>query len=261
MEVLILHLQAPLMSFGSPQVDQIGPTARFPTISQITGLLANALGYKHGDFDRLQALQERLSIASALVREGEELQDYQTVDLGQTHLRNPAWTTRGRTEHRASGTAARYGTHIRLRRYRADAIVLSAVALVPAEPTPTLREVGDALMMPSRPLFIGRKPCLPSNLLFVGIIADVDSLTDALTRVPGTFPDRWSEIAGRDGRTEVMAEWPVVDRDLPADARRATHRVIDRRDWRNQLHGGERVVARGTIVLNSIDAAASGGAS
>ena len=103
MEVLILHLQAPLMSFGSPQVDQIGPTARFPTISQITGLLANALGYKHGDFDRLQALQERLSIASALVREGEELQDYQTVDLGQTHLRNPAWTTRGRTEHRAGG--------------------------------------------------------------------------------------------------------------------------------------------------------------
>ena len=261
MQALILYLQAPLISFGGPQVDQIGPTGRFPTISQITGLFANALGYAHCNFDRLQALQERLSIASALVREGEELQDYQTVDLGQAHLRNPAWTTRGRTEHRAGGPDARYGTHIRFRRYRADASVLCAVTLVPAERTPSLGEVGDALMTPARPLFIGRKPCLPSTRLFVGVIVDANNLTDALTRVPGTFPDRWSEIAGRDGRTEVMAEWPVVDRDLPADMRRATHRVIDRRDWRNQLHGGERVVAHGTLVLNRMDTPAPGGAS
>ena len=146
MQTLILCLQAPLMSFGGPQVDQIGPTGRFPTMSQITGLLANALGYAHGDFDRLQVLQERLSIASALVREGEELQDYQTVDLGQAHLRNPSWTTRGRPEHRSGGPDARYGTHIRFRRYRADASVLSAVSLAPAEEVPTLSEVGDALM-------------------------------------------------------------------------------------------------------------------
>ncbi len=261
MQALILHLEAPLMSFGSPQVDQIGPTGRFPTISQITGLLANALGYAHGDFDRLQALQVRLSIASALVREGEELQDYQTVDLGQAHLRNPAWTTRGRTEHRAGGPDARYGTHIRFRRYRADASGLSAVALTPAKEVPMLSQVGDALMMPARPLFIGRKPCLPSTRLFVGVIADANSLTDALTRVPSTFPDRWSEIAASDGLTEVMAEWPIVDRDLSPEARQVTHRVIDRRDWRNQLHGGERVVARGKLVLNRVDAPGSGDAS
>ena len=65
--ILIFHLQAPLMSFGGPQIDQIGPTGRFPTVSQITGLLGNALGYRHNDFGRLQALQDRLSLASALV--------------------------------------------------------------------------------------------------------------------------------------------------------------------------------------------------
>ena len=261
MQALILYLQAPLMSFGGPQVDQIGPTGRFPTMSQITGLFANALGYAHGDFDRLQALQARLSIASALVREGEELQDYQTVDLGQAHLRNPSWTTRGSTEHRDGSPEARYGTHIRFRRYRADASVLSTVSLSSADEAPTLSAVGDALMKPARPLFIGRKPCLPSTRLFVGIIADADSLTDALTSVPGTFPDRWTEIAGLDDRTEIMAEWPVVDRDLSPEARRATHRIIDQRDWRNQLHGGERVVARGPLVLNRGGAPASGDAS
>ena len=130
MQALIMHLQAPLMSFGGPQVDQIGPTGRFPTISQITGLFANAMGYTHGDFDRLDALQTRLSLASALVRDGEELEDYQTVDLGQEHLRHPAWTTRGHPEHRGGGPDARYGTHIRFRRYRADANVVSAVSAV-----------------------------------------------------------------------------------------------------------------------------------
>ncbi len=262
MQVLVLHLQAPLMSFGGPQVDQIGPTGRFPTMSQVTGLFANALGYSHGDFDRLQALQSRLSIASALVREGEELQDYQTVDLGQAHLRNPSWTTRGSTEHREGGLEARYGTHIRFRRYRADASVLSTVSLSPADEKPMLNDIGNALIAPARPLFIGRKPCLPSTRLFVGIIVDADSLTDALTRVPDTFPERWSEIAGGNGRATVMAEWPEGgDRALSPEAPLATHRVIDRRDWRNQLHGGERVVARGTLVLSRMHAPATGGAS
>ena len=262
MQALILHLQAPLMSFGVPQVDQIGPTGRFPTISQITGLFANALGYSHGDFDRLQALQARLSIASALVREGEELQDYQTVDLGQAHLRNPSWTTQGSTEHREGGLEARYGTHIRFRRYRADASVLSSISLSPADEKPTLNDIENALMAPARPLFIGRKPCLPSTRLFIGIVADADSLTDALTRVPDTFPGRWSEIADGHGRATVMAEWPQDDdRALSPVARLATHRVIDRRDWRNQLHGGERVVARGTLVLGRLQPQDSGGAS
>ena len=262
MQALVLHLQAPLMSFGGSQVDQIGPTGRFPTMSQVTGLFANALGYSHGDFDRLQALQSRLSIASALVREGEELQDYQTVDLGQAHLRSPSWTTRGSTEHREGGPAARYGTHIRFRRYRADASVLITVSLSPADEKPMLNEIGNALMAPARPLFIGRKPCLPSTRLFVGFIADADSLTDALTRVPDSFPHQWSVIAGTDDSVTAMAEWPVNDdRASSPSVSFETHRVIDRRDWRNQLHGGERVVARGTLVLSRVHALSSKGES
>ena len=250
MRVLLLHLQAPLMSFGGPQVDQIGPTGRFPTVSQTTGLLANALGYGHGDSERLQSLQSRLSIASALVREGEELQDYQTVDLGQTHLRYPAWTTRGRAEHRDGAPKTKYGTHIRFRRYRADAGVLSAVSLSPVDESPTLDELADALEAPARPLFIGRKSCLPSTHLLVGIMQDAESLTDALVRAPSVFGDRWLDAAGGSRGVEVEAEWPVGDEvALSVKERLATHRVVDRRDWRNQFHGGERVVMRGALVL------------
>ena len=254
MQVLILHLQAPLMSFGGPQVDQIGPTGRFPTVSQMTGLLANALGYTHGDADRTQALQDRLALASALVREGEELLDYQTVDLGQPHLRNPAWTTHGSTEHRYGGLAAKYGTHIRYRHFRVDASVLSAVALLPVDEAPTLSAVSEALIRPARPLVIGRKPCLPSTRLVVGLVEDSDSLTDALEQVPSTFSGRWCEIAGSLSEgAEVTAEWPVDDQFVTSPgARVTTHRVIDRRDWRNQLHGGERVVARGPLTMSTV---------
>ena len=251
MRALILHFQAPLMSFGGPQIDQIGPTGRFPTISQITGLFANAMGYVHGEFDRLEALQTRLSLASAQVREGEELEDYQTVDLGQSHLRQPAWTTRGRTEHREGGPEARYGTHIRSRRYRADASVLSAVSLTPEDAAPTLDEIANALAAPERPLFIGRSPCVPTTPLLVGIVEDAKHCANAIARVPAVFPKRWAEIAGDTSPRSMFAEWPIGDEcALSPEESQATHRVIDQRDWRNQLHGGERVVLRGWLALN-----------
>ena len=255
MRVLILHLDAPLMSFGGPQVDQIGPTGQFPTVSQITGMFANALGYRHGDAGRLQALQARLSVASVLLRSGEEIEDYQTVDLGQTHLRSPAWTTRGRTEHRYGGLDARYGTHIRFRRYRAGASVLSAVSLAPDDEAPTLEAVGHALNTPARPLFIGRKPCLPATPVFVGIVDCAAHLIDALSRVPTEFPGWWAAVPGNAAMGSLPAEWPVESEyGLSPKDRPAARRVVDRRDWRNQLHGGERVVVRQPITLERFDA-------
>ena len=253
MDAVILHFQAPLMSFGGPQIDQIGPTGRFPTLSQIAGLLANALGYDHRDWDRTQALQDRLRIGSALVKEGRELPDYQTVDLGQEHLRNPGWTTRGRAEHRDGGPEARFGTHIRYRRYRADSNALIAVALAPADEAPTLEDLRAALDRPARPLFLGRKPCLPAAPVLVGTIETVEDLADALARVPIAFPDRWAEIARGGASPEAEIELPVADeRTLPDDERLRTLRVIDSRDWRNRLHGGERVVLRRQLKIGAV---------
>lgn len=254
MDALILHLEAPLMSFGGPQVDQIGPTGRFPTLSQIAGLLANALGYDHRDWANTQSLQDRLSLASLLLQPGRELPDYQTVDLGQEHLRNPAWTTRGKTEHRDGGAEARFGTHIRFRRFRADASVLVAVALANPADSPGIADLASALERPARPLYLGRKPCLPSSPVLVGIIDDAASLAEALQTVPSRFPDRWSTIApirSMDG--EFPAELPIANGQLLDAADRARlERTVDQRDWQNGQHGGERVVLRKPLRLVSI---------
>lgn len=251
MRILILDLSGPLMSFGGPQVDQIGRTGRFPTLSQITGLCGNALGYSHRDFAELQGLQERLDVASALLRTGQEILDYQTVDLGQTHLAQAGWTTRGRAEHRAGGPDARTGTHIRLRWFRADSVVCSALYLSSPDEHPALDDIADALDRPARPLFLGRKSCFPAAPICVGII-EADNLREALSLAPSRFSERWRNLGRGVAGDSVEAEWPIPAGELVEnEVETATHRLLDQRDWRNQLHVGERVVARGSIVVQT----------
>lgn len=251
MRVLLLHFQAPLMSFGGPQVDQIGPSGQFPTLSQMAGMFGNALGYDYRQADRVQALQDRLSIASIVLRDGEEIEDYQTVDFGQVHLRSPAWTTRGCTEHRAGGDA-RFGTHIRLRRYRADSQVLSAVELDPADSAPTVEDLAAALDRPARPLCLGRKTCVPAARVVVGVVQEAAGLTAAIRRAPAEFPERWADFGLEEGVGSVAAECPPADATILEAGRRQV--VVDQRDWASDLHGGQRVVVRGRLTLDTAEA-------
>jgi CRISPR system Cascade subunit CasD len=248
-DMLLMRLDAPLMAFGAPMVDQTGPTRRFPGLAQLTGLFANALGWTHRDADLLGALQSRLRFASVLLREGTALDDFQTVDLGQPFLAQ-GWTTRRRPEGRDGGSAAT-GTHIRYRRYRAGALVLVAVRLDPPDGAPTVHDLAAALDRPARPLFVGRKPCLPSGPLSLGTTAAdglVSALSQAVARL-GTDPDWLARVL--DGAPDSFKEKLVVEwtADEPSDIVGVEEeRLVDRRDWRSQIHGGERLVHRGHIV-------------
>ncbi|MBZ0116483.1 MAG: type I-E CRISPR-associated protein Cas5/CasD, partial [Sandaracinaceae bacterium] len=161
--VLLLRLDAPLMSFGGTVVDARNVTDDFPARSMITGLCGNALGYDHRDVRELARLQERVRIGARRDREPERIVDFQTVDLGQPFLLE-GWTTDGRVEGREGGSAGT-GTHIRLRHYLADGVYTVALTLVPADEPPALDDLSRALDEPARPLFIGRKCCLPSERL------------------------------------------------------------------------------------------------
>jgi CRISPR system Cascade subunit CasD len=264
---LILRLEGPLMAFGDIQIDQHGRTRRLPGLSLITGLLANALGWRHADAGRLDRLQDRLQIAALLVDEGQDLHDYQTVDLGQRHLVDTGWTTRGRREDRAGAASTARGTHIRFRHHRADAAVLVAVRLDPPGEAPSLDDLAAALDTPARPLFIGRKPCLPSAPLLLGR-AEAGRLVDALRQgfaLLAAEGERAQALHLRARRVphppddgtglRLAAEWPAAEGpaapgpdgpDTPLDR---IERLVDRRDWRNQFHGGERLVRTGRIAV------------
>ncbi|SHK67457.1 type I-E CRISPR-associated protein Cas5/CasD [Rhodothermus profundi] len=247
MEVILLRFDAPLMSFGAPIVDQYGFIQPYPALSMMAGLLANALGYEHAETARLERLQERLRYAVREDRRGQPLRDYQTVDLSQPFMQdNRAWTTRGVLEKRMGG-AARTGTHIRLRDYWADAVYTVALTLEPADASPTLVDLEQALRFPARPLFIGRKPCLPAAPLFLQRM-EAASLLEALQRAP---LDRRA-----DSGPMYRVWWQVHPDDPPPGGDVRENRrwpVTDRRDWANQIHVGSRWIAMGELSIHTAE--------
>jgi CRISPR system Cascade subunit CasD len=232
---LILHLEAPLMSFGRG-VDQHGVTTAHPTLSALVGLLANALGWDHRDHDLTQRLQARVRYASRVDRGGETLQDYQTVDLGQPHLSVPGWTTRGVVVTRGGGFSD--GTHIRFREYLADAAFTVALALDPPDEAPTIDDLHAALKRPERPLYLGRKPCLPSApLVREDPVVEASDVLEAL------------RLARRPGPPRPAPEGDRVVAYVPADEHAPGTEILrDRRDWQNQVFTGRRYVRRVTLL-------------
>ena len=228
----ILRLEAPMMSFGAPIVSEEGLIQPFPALSMMTGLLANALGYDHSEAKKHERLQQALSYAVREDVPGEKIVDYQTVDLGSDHMfahekssneKSVAWTTWGHLDQRAGGDASKE-TAIRNREYWADAqytVALHADGL-------SAEEIEDALRRPERPLFIGRKPCLPGKRLFQGTVEA--SSPRAALRDPSTIPT--NEQGEKIDPTRI---WYESDDGKP---------VTDARDWTNQVHVGERRVRK-----------------
>lgn len=238
MDALILRFDAPLMSFGGVMVDQHNVSERFPGLSLFAGLLSNALGWHHRDGERIGRLQERLVVASRWDILGEAIVDYHTVDLGQRKMREAGWTTRGKAEHRDGGPDAKFGTHQRYRHYWANGVLTSAMMLTSADETPTLAGLETALHRPARPLFLGRKTCLPGAPILLGRRSGTDVLS-ILKSVPrATCPHRSAPPA-------MAARWPA---DLGQAGEAQTRPIYDQRDWRNQWHAGSRQVAEGLIM-------------
>lgn len=232
MKALVLRLDAPLLSFGTTAVDAYGYTDRFPGRAWLTGLFGNALGWRHRDADRLTALQARLALAARWDVLPTSLRDYQTVELGQPFLSTPGWTTWGQAEPRGE-SSKNYGTEQRFRYYWADGL-LTAVVTVTGPAEPTLDTLAGALRHPARPLFLGRKSCLPARPLLDPFtpIVEGPSLRDLLAAVPC-----WNRSgAARPGPWQTDACWPATEDGTPhATPDALLERVYDLRDWTNQL--------------------------
>jgi CRISPR system Cascade subunit CasD len=220
---LILVLEAPLISFGAEAVDARGVVSDFPGASMITGLLANALGWQRSERGRHDRLQSRLRFTARIDREGERFTDFQTVQLRKE---DKGWTTRGAPEGRAGGAETYRSPYIRRRDYDADKRVTVALALDPAEEAPDLDALASALIAPARPLFLGRKPCLPARPILETTL-EASNLLDALQQAPA--PDA--------GSTRTLL--PIGMR----ETHDATILVSDLRNWRSGVHGGQREMA------------------
>ena len=247
---LLLRLRAPLIAFGGETIDNFGVIRDFPAQSMLTGMFASALGYDRSDDARHNRLQARLVAGARLDVEPQRLQDYQTALLGEA---DQGWTSLGRPEGRAKSPSYTAGpdgrktlTLQRYRDYLADMDTLVALRLEPADEAPTLDDLAQALDHPLRPLFIGRKPCLPMGRLHAGWV-EADTVLQALSLAP------WPA-----SRRQAPVQWPHGEGELPHA------RVIDlcdERNWTSGVHGGWRPVCHGQLQAPSGQAADSSSAS
>ncbi|HQR04927.1 MAG: type I-E CRISPR-associated protein Cas5/CasD [Proteobacteria bacterium] len=236
---LVLRLASPLIAFGGEAIDNLGVIRDFPALSMVTGLLANALGWDRGDAPAHNRLQERLRLGCVLVPGAQRVQDFQTAQLGKD---DKGWTTWGVPEERAGGAGTYAGPHLRYRDYHADLTAWVTLTLLPAEEAPTLEALAQALDKPARPLFIGRKPCLPTDRLVAGWqdAADLCSALQAIVNAqPSQKPRSWP------------AQWPDGEGSQPGDR---VLDVCDERNWHTQLHGGWRPVRQGLLHPQEVPA-------
>ena len=226
---LLLRVEGPLMAFGGETIDNLGVIRDFPAQSMLTGLIANALGWRREDAAAHDRLQARLVFGARIDRAGTRFTDFQTAELSKD---DKGWTTLGQPEGRAGGEGTYKGQHLRYRDFHADAAVLIALRLEPADESPSLDDVAAALRRPFRPLFLGRKPCLPASPLFAGWI-DVPDVLSALR-----------EAAPVAANTRPRMSWPDGEGELTGSRRID---LCDERNWTSGVHGGWRPVREGSL--------------
>lgn len=250
---LILRLDAPMMSFGGDVIDSYGVVRDFPARSMLTGLLANALGYDRAEAEALDALQARIVHASARIAEGRRMREYQTARLFEGEA---GWTTRGAPEGRAKspsftwdlrfeterGERRKSLTHQRHRDFDVDAEVLVALRLDPADEAPDLQTIAAALERPERPLFLGRKACLPASPILAGRC----EATDTLAALAGFMPVRKARAEWRESIDGIMPGANIERGDHSLRLTRR-HRLSDERRHVSGVHAGTRDVFEGIL--------------
>jgi CRISPR system Cascade subunit CasD len=224
-------LQAPLIAYGDEAVDRKRPTDLMPGKSMLTGLLGNAIGYRRQDAAELESLQRRMRHAARTERIGpsRNIRDFHTAQLAAD---DRAWTTYGVPESRAGNSATYEAPEIREVYYLTESRSVVALALEETEQGPTLKEVADAVQNPARPLFIGRKCCLPERPIFEAIV-DAKNDTEALYLVEAPK-----------GVTEAQAQWDEPEQHSSIRKDQEIW-VSDLKDWQNGVHVGRRMVNRG----------------
>ncbi|AJC62054.1 type I-E CRISPR-associated protein Cas5/CasD [Streptomyces sp. 769] len=199
---ILIHLCAPLQSFGEHSAFTERDTHPRPTRSALIGLLAAALGRRRGaELRDLRSL--RFTIRTD--RPGVRLVDFHTVGGGMP---------REQTVPSANGTRKKEetATVVTRRHYLSDAAFTVAIDGEPG----LLATLTAALQAPRWPLYLGRRACPPAGPLVVA--TDLDDAAAALA----TFPLHRSRPYG--AKTVVV---DVAHDRPPADGHPARHRLVD----------------------------------
>lgn len=233
---LLLHLSAPLQSWGGPQGGRVRDTRPHPTRSALTGLIAAAQGRARGsDLTDLDQLHYTVRVD----RPGTRLMDFHTVGGGYPKDRTVVTADGGR---RGEALIFEDG-------YLADAAFTVAVT----GPAHLIDQAEAALRNPVFPPYLGRRACPPDTPV---LITKTPHAQAALEHIPLHRPAPPGQLTVP---VTFISERPPADtpslpptrkvQDVPLPGRRWTSRPLweTRRDLPAHL-----CVGRGTNYLNAL---------
>lgn len=154
MKSVLLRLEGPLQAWGTQGRYGIRETDAEPSKSGVLGLVGCALGMTRDDVQQLQRLRE-LRMAVRVDRPGRAMRDFHTVGAG---------TFRGRP-HGMWGLKDK--TVVTQRYYLVDAAFTVALA---HDDHRLVEQIAHALSEPVWPLFLGRRSCVPSEPVLLGLV-------------------------------------------------------------------------------------------
>ena len=219
MQFLTLRFKGPLMALQGPRIDGEPQSLPIPTASLVTGLIGAALGISRGEHERLQAIQDAMTLACIVHEPGIEVTDYQIANLSKPNMIGPMWSS-GTTVIEREGSQIT-GLRQQWRPYLADADMTVVIGFATSVPV-TVEDISQALEEPVRPLFLGRTSC-PPEVRLVGEIIEADDLAAAANTMTKKRRAKFVYLP-----TElVTSEWG----DLPVS-------IPGRRDWMSNRHSG-----------------------
>ena len=202
-EVLALYFDGPMQSWGISSRYNRRTTLPYPTKSGITGILCAAMGIERKDQTTLETLA-KLSMEILVFEKQHRLTrwvDYHTVGGGYDSK-----TERGFIPNTADGGKRRDAV-LTDREYLADV----AFGVVVGGDKLLLRQCEAALANPKWGVWLGRKCCLPADVICQGRHSSRDQAVDHLTKHSGGRIVRLvREVDRFEDGTDTLMDVPLV---------------------------------------------------
>lgn len=177
-QYMLLWLEGPLQAWGHDSKFGVRDTLNFPTRSGILGLLCCARGAGGPEVEWLAQMNNMNMEVRAYARADNNglpqlrepaLCDFQMVGSGYDD--SDPWQNLLIPKTSGGKKAVGGGTKMTYRYYLQDA-VFAVVLELPQEQSESL---SDALQNPVWDLYLGRKNCVPTELIYQGLFEDVDA--------------------------------------------------------------------------------------
>ncbi|MFI6344176.1 type I-E CRISPR-associated protein Cas5/CasD [Streptomyces sp. NPDC050560] len=203
--VLLLRLAGPLQSWGDRSTSNRRETRPEPTKSGVIGLLAAAAG-RPRSAPVVDLVELRLGVR--VDQPGSLLRDYHTVS---DYRGNPLLSSAVNAKGTQKPTSPAKHTHVTQRFYLQDAVFLAAVT----GPAALISALDAAVRHPSFPLALGRRSCVPTQPLSLGLRSR--TLEDALRDEPWQASDHHRRRWGRTHHHATHVDLPATLDDPAGD--------------------------------------------